>query len=112
MGGSSRIGTVYATRWRRRRSGALTISGSNGCASKRRSWRRRRGDAALAEIDLAAALQKCEADAALRARVADLVRTVQDKLPGGMAEDASVALDLDSILAEARALALGRTAEA
>jgi DNA repair exonuclease SbcCD nuclease subunit len=70
------------------------------------------GDAALAEIDLAAALQKCEADAALRARVADLVKTVQDKLPGGMAEDASAALDLDSILTEARALALGRTAEA
>jgi hypothetical protein len=29
-----------------------------------------------------------------------------------MAEDASAALDLDSILTEARALALGRTAEA
>jgi hypothetical protein len=70
------------------------------------------GDPALAEIDLAAALQKCEADAALRARVADLVKTVQDKLPGGMAEDASAALDLDSILTEARALALGRTGEA
>ena len=61
---------------------------------------------------MAAALQKCEADAALRARVADLVKTVQDKLPGGMAEDVSAALDLDSILTEARALALGRTAEA
>jgi DNA repair protein SbcD/Mre11 len=68
--------------------------------------------AALAEIDLAAALQQCEEDAALRARVADLVRTVRDKLPGGMAEDTSAALDLDSILAEARALALGRSAEA
>jgi DNA repair exonuclease SbcCD nuclease subunit len=69
-------------------------------------------DAALTEIDLAAALQKCEEDAALRARVADLVRTVRDKLPGGMAEDTSAALDLDSILAEARALALGRSAGA
>jgi DNA repair protein SbcD/Mre11 len=69
-------------------------------------------DAALTEIDLAAALQKCEEDAALRARVADLVKTVRDKLPGGMAEDTSAALDLDSILAEARALALGRSAEA
>ncbi len=69
-------------------------------------------DAALAEIDLAAALQNCEADAALRARVADLVRTVKDKLPGGMAEDTSAALDLDSILTEARALALGRSAAA
>jgi exonuclease SbcD len=68
--------------------------------------------AALAEIDLAAALQQCEEDAALRARVADLVRTVRDKLPGGMAEDTSAALELDSILAEARALALGRSAEA
>ncbi len=69
-------------------------------------------DAALAEIDLAVALQKCEADAALRARVTDLVRTVKDKLPGGIAEDTSAALDLDSILTEARALALGRSAEA
>jgi DNA repair protein SbcD/Mre11 len=69
-------------------------------------------DPALTEVDLAAALQKCEADVALRARVAELVRTVKDKLPGGMAEDASIALDLDSILTEARALALGRLAEA
>ena len=69
-------------------------------------------DAALAEIDLAAALERCEADAAVRARVGELVRTVKDKLPGGMAEDASAALGLDSILTEARALALGRTGEA
>ena len=69
-------------------------------------------DAALAEIDLAAALEECEADVAVRARVAELVRTVKDKLPGGMAEDASAALGLDSILAEARALALGRMGEA
>jgi hypothetical protein len=69
-------------------------------------------DAALTEIDLVAALKGCETDAALRRRVADLVKTVQDKLPGGMAEDASAALDLDSILTEARALALGRSAEA
>ena len=69
-------------------------------------------DAALAEIDLAAALEECEADAAVRARVGELVRTIRDKLPGGMAEDASVALGLDSILTEARALALGRAGEA
>ncbi len=69
------------------------------------------GGAALAEIDLAAALQKCGADPALRGRVADLVRMVKEKLPGGMAEDTSEALDLASILAEARALALGRSAE-
>jgi DNA repair protein SbcD/Mre11 len=69
------------------------------------------GGAALAEIDLSAALQQCETDVALRARLADLIRTVRDKLPGGMAEDASAALDLDSILTEARALALGRSAE-
>ena len=68
-------------------------------------------DAALTEIDLAAALQKCDGDAVLRARVTDLIRTVRDKLPGGMAEDASATLDLDSILTEARALALGRSAE-
>src|ERR1700691_967589 len=65
-------------------------------------------DAALAEIDLAAALERCEADIAVRARVTELVRTVKDKLPGGMAEDANAALGLDSILTEARALALGR----
>ena len=69
-------------------------------------------DAALAEIDLAAALEECEADVAVRARVAELVRTVKDKLPGGMAEDANAALGLDSILTEARALALGRMGEA
>jgi DNA repair protein SbcD/Mre11 len=69
-------------------------------------------DAALAEIDLAAALQKCEADVAVRARVAELVRLVKEKLPGGMGEDEGAALSLDSILAEARALALGRSAEA
>jgi len=48
----------------------------------------------------------------LRARIAELVRTIQDKLPGGMAEDAGAALDLASILTEACALALGRSAEA
>jgi len=69
-------------------------------------------DAALAEIDLAAGLEKCEADVAVRARVTELVRTVKDKLPGGMAEDANAALGLDSILTEARALALGRMGEA
>jgi DNA repair protein SbcD/Mre11 len=74
--------------------------------------RRAAGGAALAEIDLATALQKCEADVALRARLAELIRTVRDKLPGGMVEDASATLDLDSILAEARALALGRSADA
>ena len=74
--------------------------------------RRPAPDAALAEIDLAVALETSEADAALRARVADLLRAVRDKLPGGMAEDASMALDLDSVLREARALALGRSAEA
>ncbi len=68
--------------------------------------------AALAEIDLAAALEECEADAGVRARVGELVRTIRDKLPGGMAEDANVALGLDSILTEARALALGRAGEA
>jgi hypothetical protein len=61
---------------------------------------------------LAAALQKCEADVAVRARVAELVRMVKERLPGGMGEDEGAALSLDSILAEARALALGRSAEA
>ena len=69
-------------------------------------------DAALAEIDLAAALEECVGDVAVRARVAELVRAVKDKLPGGMAEDANAALGLDSILTEARSLALGRMGEA
>jgi len=74
--------------------------------------RRPAADSALKEIDLAAALADCEADPVLRARIAELVRTIQDKLPGGMAEDAGAALDLASILTEACALALGRSAEA
>jgi DNA repair protein SbcD/Mre11 len=69
-------------------------------------------DAVLAELDLAAALEKCEADVVLRGRVADLIRSVKDRLPGGMAEDPGTALDVDAILREARALALGRSAEA
>ena len=77
----------------------------DGAAASRRAARRWR------KSIWPAALQKCEADAALRARLADLIKTVRDKLPGGMAEDASATLDLDSILAEARALALGRSAE-
>ena len=52
-------------------------------------------DDALAEIDLTSALEKSGADAAVRARVTELVSTVRDKLPGGMAEDASAALGLE-----------------
>ena len=68
-------------------------------------------DDALAEIDLAAALEKSEADAAVRTRVTELLKVVRDRLPGGMAEDADAALGLESILTEARALTLGRSAE-
>ena len=98
-------------RWRRRRSGAATIIWLERLRMDTTEPQRPAREAALAEIDLAVALEKCEADAALRARLDELIKTVRDKLPGGMAEDASAALDLDSILTEARALALGRSAE-
>ena len=42
MRGSSPIGTICATRWRRRRSAAPTMSGSNVCASTPRSRSGRR----------------------------------------------------------------------
>ncbi len=65
-------------------------------------------DAALAELDLAAALEGCESDAELRARVGELIATVAARLPGGMAGDGAATLDVDSVLAEARAVTLGR----
>ncbi len=69
-------------------------------------------DPALAELDLAAALDGCERDVELRARVAGLIATVAAKLPGHIAGDGANGLDVDSVLAEARALTLGRAAEA
>ncbi len=69
---------------------------------------RRVDEAALAGLDLAAALEASAGDAALREAVEALIGTVRARLPGGMGEDLGTALDLESVLAEARALTLGR----
>jgi DNA repair exonuclease SbcCD nuclease subunit len=69
---------------------------------------RRIDEAALVGLDLAAALEASAGDAPLREAVEALIGTVRARLPGGMIEDPGVALDLESVLAEARALTLGR----
>ncbi len=69
---------------------------------------RRVDEAALAGLDLAAALEASAGDAALREAVEALIGSVRARLPGGMGEDFGTALDLESVLAEARALTLGR----
>ena len=69
---------------------------------------RRIGEAALAGLDLAAALEASAGDADLRGAIEALIGTVRARLPGGMVEDPGAALDLESVLAEARALTLGR----
>jgi DNA repair exonuclease SbcCD nuclease subunit len=74
--------------------------------------RREPGGAALAHLDLAASLDVCAADPDLCAHVAEAIGTVKAKLPGGMREDSLAVLDIQSILADARALALGRAGEA
>jgi exonuclease SbcD len=70
------------------------------------------GEPGLSELDLAAALKESADDAALRGGLAALVGAVRAKMPGGLGEDLDVALDLDGVLAEAQALALGRAEEA
>ncbi|HZZ59585.1 MAG TPA: DNA repair exonuclease [Roseiarcus sp.] len=72
--------------------------------------RREAGGAALVELDIAASLDACAADPDLRARLMEAIGTVKAKLPGGMREDPVAALDIESILAAARALTLGRAA--
>jgi DNA repair protein SbcD/Mre11 len=66
--------------------------------------------AALAELDLAASLDACAAAPDFRALLMEAIGTVKAKLPGGMREDPVAALDIESILADARALTLGRAA--
>jgi DNA repair protein SbcD/Mre11 len=72
--------------------------------------RREAGGTALAELDLAASLDACAADPDLRAHLMETIGTVKAKLPGGMREDPVDVLDIESILADARALTLGRAA--
>jgi DNA repair exonuclease SbcCD nuclease subunit len=70
------------------------------------------GSSALAGLDLAASLDLCLADPDLRARLTEAIGTVKAKLPGGMREDPVAFLNLESILADARALTLGRAGAA
>jgi exonuclease SbcD len=63
----------------------------------------------VTSLDLAAMLDGLEQNSDLRASADELIRSITTKLPGGLASsDASLADDLDSLLAEARALVLGR----
>jgi DNA repair protein SbcD/Mre11 len=70
--------------------------------------RRAAGGSALAELDLAASLDVCAADPDLRARLMEAIGTVKAKMPGGMREDPAAVLDIESILADARALTFAR----
>jgi len=69
---------------------------------------RRINEAALAGLDLSAALSESADDPALRAALEALIGTVRARLPGGMVDDPAATLDLESVLAEARALTLSR----
>ena len=69
---------------------------------------RRAPAAAPAGLDLAAALQDSAADPASRAEIEALIGIVRARLPGGLADAGAAALDIESILAEAQALTLGR----
>ena len=59
-------------------------------------------------LDLGATLGEVAGDPALRAELASLIGSVRAKLPGGLTDEATAALDLESVLSEAEALALGR----
>jgi hypothetical protein len=74
--------------------------------------RRGADGSALAGLDLAASLDLCLADPDLRARLAEAIGTVKAKLPAGMREDPVAFLNFESILADARALTLGRAGAA
>jgi hypothetical protein len=62
-------------------------------------------------LDPAALLEGLEHDADMRRQAADVIATVTAKLPGGIATDEiSLTDDMDAVLADARALVLGRLA--
>jgi DNA repair exonuclease SbcCD nuclease subunit len=69
---------------------------------------RRAPAAAPAGLDLAAALEDSAADPASRAEIEALIGSVRARLPGGLADAGAAALDVESILADAQALTLGR----
>jgi exonuclease SbcD len=62
-------------------------------------------------LDPAALLEGLEHDAIMRQQAADVIATVTAKLPGGITVDEiSLTDDVDAVLADARALVLGRLA--
>jgi DNA repair protein SbcD/Mre11 len=61
-----------------------------------------------AGLDLAAALMESAADPERRAEIEALIGIVRARLPGGLAEAGAAAFDIESILADAQALTLGR----
>jgi exonuclease SbcD len=63
----------------------------------------------LKSLDLAALMAGLDDDVELKARLADAMSAVANRLPAGAGGDApGLADDLDALIAEARALALGR----
>ena len=99
---------------RRSRGGGAALRartfGSNACASRQRSRGRQSATPRSRKLiwpprsTIARRTPRCGGEWPI------FSRRSRTSSPGGMAEDASAALDLDSILAEARALALGRSA--
>ena len=69
---------------------------------------RRSGGRLPAGLDLAASLEESAGEPARRAAIEALIATVRARLPGGLADEADMALSLESILAEAQALTFGR----
>jgi hypothetical protein len=72
------------------------------------SAQRRSGGRSAPGLDLAASLEESAGEPARRAGIEVLVATVRARLPGGLTDEADAALNLESILAEAQALTLGR----
>ena len=66
-------------------------------------------DDALAAIDLAGVLDSLQQDAGFRVLAGDMMAKIFDKIPGGIVgDDNDIRQDLDTLLAEARALVLSR----
>jgi hypothetical protein len=65
-------------------------------------------DSAISSIDFAAMLDGIELDTEVRASAANELAIMKGKLPGGVDGDNPVTEDIDALLAEARALVLGR----
>ncbi|SEP58120.1 DNA repair exonuclease SbcCD nuclease subunit [Faunimonas pinastri] len=71
---------------------------------------RARSDPGLSAIDLAATLREAITDPRFRKEAAELIETITARMPGGMAEDGRpLPEEIDTLLADAAALVLGRT---